>query len=181
MWGWCHYIWFCFPLVVDQQRFQLPSTSSDNLRLYLNSGTELAGPDSSKSNWWLTLLTNMVREPGAPPKTSGLLEANTLLHQLLKCNFPWGLKHGLIKIVIILLSFTLCWHSFKCFTSINSFNPHNTPMKWASLFLILPKKGQHGYRAFCFESKNDIIGGNSSAWLQSLNQQIHIECLSSVT
>lgn len=41
MWGWCHYIWFCFPLVVEEQRFQLLSTSSDSLRFYQNSGTEL--------------------------------------------------------------------------------------------------------------------------------------------
>lgn len=27
-------IWFCFPLVVDQQRFQLLSSTSDSLRLY---------------------------------------------------------------------------------------------------------------------------------------------------
>lgn len=43
MQGWCHYIWFYFPLVVDQQRFQPLSTNSSSLSWYLNSGPELGG------------------------------------------------------------------------------------------------------------------------------------------
>lgn len=116
--GWCHCAWYCFPLVVDQPRFQLLNTGSESLRFYQNS----------RQSWvWqarpISQLTHVVREQEAPSKTPGPLEDKHITSPSAEIQLPLALKHNAANTGnhTTFLSFTSCWCCSK--VHIDSLNP----------------------------------------------------------